>query len=502
MANLYGNLQKWKFFSQRQRMSPFPNSMSMESVCREIREYVGIALHDVLVFFKGNIMNLFLLREMMDHAGKHLVAKIEKNPALFRHLIREENHDGKALVRFTKEASQRVNARVTNHALYRMFEGYERHYKPVYARYGSVWIVEDAFMKRLFEIVESKSDENAKRVSEMMNVLTSQPSAMVNQVHRRALLHLAVHIATQKRWAALVREQAIERIVRVHDLKRLIQRHVSQFFWLTRDYEDPILTFEDIVKELSGLLARDVSHERDALERKMHRNEKRRHEYIRELRLTKHEIALFDAMRDIAHLKELRKRYVSESLYSFDAVLMEIARRTYLTMRQVRFMRTSDVKRALIDNENLTHEVNDRIRLSVWNAKRGAVPTPITGKRARALFEKFVQPPKDAKEFTGMPVSPGKARGPVKIVMNPDECDKVKKGDVIVSVQVVPSFSSAIMRASALLCDGGHGITTHPATLAREAGIPAIIQTRFAREVLKDGDMVEVDGYKGIARRL
>ena len=105
-------------------------------------------------------------------------------------------------------------------------------------------------------------------------------------------------------------------------------------------------------------------------------------------------------------------------------------------------------------------------------------------------------------EFSGMAVSPGKAQGPVKIVMNPDECSKVEKGDVIVSVQVVPSFSTAIIKASAIVCDGGHGITSHPATLAREAGIPCVIQTRFARDVLKDGDMVEVDGYAGVVKKM
>lgn len=224
MASVYADLKNWKFFSQRQRMSPFPNYMSMESVCREIREYAGIALHDVLVFFEGNLMNLFLLRDMVNHAGKHLVAQVEKDPKLFSRLIRDENHDGKALVRFARTARERVNTGLTNHGLYRLFEGYELHYKPVYARYGTVWIIEDMFMKRLFEIVESKHVGDAKRVSEMVNVLTSQPSAMVNQVHKQALLHLAVRIAKKRRWAELVQEQAIDRIQRVPQLKRVIRR--------------------------------------------------------------------------------------------------------------------------------------------------------------------------------------------------------------------------------------------------------------------------------------
>jgi pyruvate,water dikinase len=126
----------------------------------------------------------------------------------------------------------------------------------------------------------------------------------------------------------------------------------------------------------------------------------------------------------------------------------------------------------------------------------------VTGKDAADFRDQYCAVSKDAKEFTGTPVSPGVGKGRVKIVMNPDECGKVEKGDVIVTVQAVPSFSSAIIKCSALVCDGGTGITSHPATLAREAGVPCVIQTRFARQVLKDGDMVEVDGYKGIVRKI
>ena len=74
--------------------------------------------------------------------------------------------------------------------------------------------------------------------------------------------------------------------------------------------------------------------------------------------------------------------------------------------------------------------------------------------------------------------------------------------DVMVTVQAVPSFTPAIKIAAALIADGGTGITSHPATLAREAGIPGITGVKIATEVFKDGDIVEVDGDRGIVRRL
>lgn len=226
-----------------------------------------------------------------------------------------------------------------------------------------------------------------------------------------------------------------------------------------------------------------------------------RNKYIKQLKLNKNEIALFESMRDMAHLKELRKRYVSESLYYFDKILVEIGKRLFMSIKQVRFMTTDDIKKSLVEKQDISEEINQRMKQSVWYFK-GKKMDILSGKKAEVLFNKFNKPAKNLKEFTGLAVSPGIARGPVKIVMNPDELDKVQKGDIIVSVQVVPSFSTAIIKSAGIICDGGHGATSHPATLAREAGIPCIIQTRFAREILKDGDIVEVDGYKGMAKKI
>jgi phosphohistidine swiveling domain-containing protein len=224
-----------------------------------------------------------------------------------------------------------------------------------------------------------------------------------------------------------------------------------------------------------------------------------RKKWEKELKLNKKELALFVAMRDAAHLKELRKKFVSQSLYYFDPVLSEIGKRLYMSIKQVRFLRTKDVYEALVKGKDLSQEMNNRFKLSVWQCS-GKNTKVTTGAKAQEMFAQFCQVDKNATEFSGMPVSPGVARGPAKIVLNPNECTKVEKGDIIVSVQVVPSFSTAIIKSAGIVCDGGHGITSHPATLSREAGIPCVIQTRFVREVVKDGDILEVDGYKGIVK--
>lgn len=493
--------KNWMMLSQRQRMSPFPNYMSMEAVCNEMRKFVGTNLKEVLLFFQENVFFAFQHTETFEKAAQNITHAIHKKPKLYHQLVKQQHVLGNRLISSSKKAGKRVTTKTTNRELYTFFATYEKHYKDVYASYGSVWSMESVFLSDLLKIIQKRT-ANLTEASDILNILTKQPRAMVATVERKALLALGITISKQAKWQKSIQENNLEAIRKNKKLNSLIQLHYKNFFWITRDYEDPILNYEKIVERLKEKLHGDVNKEYKTLKRELHDDLQKRKAYEKSLKLSSTELALFAAMRDAAELKELRKKYVSQSLYYFDPVLSEIGKRLYLSIRQVRFMRTTDVQQALLEGTDFTHELNERIKLSAWFAHNGKETSVKTGKEAEELFNKFCKADKNAKEFTGMPVSPGVARGPVKLVMNPDECDKVKKGDIIVSIQVVPSFSTAIIKSAGIVCDGGHGITSHPATLAREAGIPCVIQTRFAREVLKDGDMVEVDGYKGIVRKL
>lgn len=478
--------KNYRFISQRQRMSPFPNYMSMESVAKEMKKYTGISTKDMLLFFEGNLFYGFQDLDSYNQVADYITKKILKDPKFPAKMVKLQKKFGQDLVNFTKKAHKSVSQKVTNQKLYQLFAGYEKRYKPVYAAYGWIWDSEEKFSAQLLKIIEGKIN-NQKNAIDIFNVLTQEPTAMVAAVERKALLELALKIAKIQNW------QKAKRV------EKLIKNHVKKYFWVVRDYDDPIMTFTDVVNRLGDLLKGDVKQEYQALLSKLKKNEADRQNYFKELKLSQPEMRLFSAMRDIAYLKELRKTHVSQSLYYFDKVLEEIGRRLYLSINQVRFFTTKDVYQALVKGKDLTTELNERFKLSLWRCGQKGTQI-IIGSEAQKHYQIFCQFDKNQTEFYGLPVSPGIARGPAKIVMNPNEVDKVQKGDIIVSVQVVPSFSTAIIKSAGLICDGGHGITSHPATLAREAGIPCVIQTRFARKVIKDGDIVEVDGYKGVAR--
>jgi len=99
--------------------------------------------------------------------------------------------------------------------------------------------------------------------------------------------------------------------------------------------------------------------------------------------------------------------------------------------------------------------------------------------------------------MNGLGVSAGIASGSVKIILNISEISKVNLGDVLVARMTTPDMVPAMKKASAIITDEG-GMTCHAAIVARELGIPCIVGTKTATKELHEGDIVTVDGKKGV----
>lgn len=103
-------------------------------------------------------------------------------------------------------------------------------------------------------------------------------------------------------------------------------------------------------------------------------------------------------------------------------------------------------------------------------------------------------------EIRGQSANKGLVRGRVRIVRDPNRTS-LQKGDVLVTGMTRPEFVPLMKIASAIITDEG-GITCHAAIVSRELNIPCIIGTKVSTQMLKDGDMVEVDADNGVVRIL
>jgi pyruvate,water dikinase len=97
----------------------------------------------------------------------------------------------------------------------------------------------------------------------------------------------------------------------------------------------------------------------------------------------------------------------------------------------------------------------------------------------------------------GLGASPGIASGAVRVLRSPAEADAFVEGEIVVAPMTNPDWVPVLRRAAGLVTDGG-GMTCHAAIVSRELGVPCVVGTRRATEVLRTGEVVTVDGKKGL----
>ncbi|PID54639.1 MAG: hypothetical protein CSA58_04075 [Micrococcales bacterium] len=125
-----------------------------------------------------------------------------------------------------------------------------------------------------------------------------------------------------------------------------------------------------------------------------------------------------------------------------------------------------------------------RVRMGPWD---------IT---ALALFGQGTDARSDT-ELRGSGVSGGRVRGRVRLLRTVQETRDVTAQDVLVIPHLTPAWSMVIARAGAVVTDIG-GSLSHGSIVARELGVPAVMGTGNATKILLEGQLVDVDGGRGV----
>ena len=96
----------------------------------------------------------------------------------------------------------------------------------------------------------------------------------------------------------------------------------------------------------------------------------------------------------------------------------------------------------------------------------------------------------------GIGVATGRASGQAKLLLHPDEGICLQAGDVLVAPSTDPGWTPLFLKVSALIMETG-GFLSHGAVVAREFGIPAVVNIPGIMQIIQDGQKVVVDGDEG-----
>jgi phosphohistidine swiveling domain-containing protein len=109
--------------------------------------------------------------------------------------------------------------------------------------------------------------------------------------------------------------------------------------------------------------------------------------------------------------------------------------------------------------------------------------------------------PSTTGEIKGLAASPGVVEGPARFVSSLDEFDQVQQGEILVCRMTNPAWVVLFTKIAGLVTEAG-GTVSHPAVVAREFGIPAVVGTGNAGERINTGDRIRVNGATGVVELL
>ncbi len=103
---------------------------------------------------------------------------------------------------------------------------------------------------------------------------------------------------------------------------------------------------------------------------------------------------------------------------------------------------------------------------------------------------------KGATSFTGLPASPGTVIGKAKIIRSVDDANKLKEGEIMVASCTDVGWTPYYCLAAGLITEIGSCLS-HGVVVAREYGLPTIVNVRGIMGAIEDGDLITMDGSKG-----
>lgn len=397
--------------------------------------------------------------------------------------------------------------RFTDKQLWKEFENFYEHYCSA----GSGAYITDCFMSTGEEDwLEALVGEELKRikfsgdVTAQVRLLTSPAHLSFTMQEEEELIKLAVKL--KKRFHRnfpsfeLLKNSA-------RDLYQAFIRHEKQFHWVKNNYYNVehisaknfyIIARKKIQKgEMTGEALRKWEHNR----LRSNRNRKQQEKLLANLPVSAYCKNILQIARLFSEWKDVRKSGVYMGMYYFDKFIKEIGRRTKIAPRDLNFLVYDELHDILLKQKSFTKEIKER------KAQAFFAVTPegyfvAGGKKATPYFEysktgNF----SDMQQLLGVSASPGIATGYVRLIRQTQEMKNFRNGEILVTNQTTPEFVPVMRKAAAIVTEQG-GVTSHAAVISRELKKPCVIGTKIATQVFKDGDLVEVDANKGIARKL
>lgn len=269
----------------------------------------------------------------------------------------------------------------------------------------------------------------------------------------------------------------------------LLKNHKAKFEWLsTSDIDTDPPTIEDYLNRVKSMRIMDNSHQKNKLE-----------EDVKKL-IPDYKRLLLESLNELLYIDNYTADIYQKIDFMFQKLLSKVRK---IPFKDISWYSWSDLEALIQDGlklneEELVTRKNFRVMIQI----DGEITMLYGEKNYRKVKTLLgVRDLKMVKSFKGIKASLGYAQGVAKIIRGIKDMDKVKNGDIVVANTTRPDLMPALRKCAGIITDHG-GVTSHAAIVSRELKIPCVVGTEIATEVIKDGNLIEVDANKGEVRIL
>lgn len=346
--------------------------------------------------------------------------------------------------------------------------------------------------------------KNKAEIEQIVAILTYPRKHSPFLENQLSLLRLGEYLQKQK--------IGMREINKNSKAKNLFERHYKRFSILPVNFTEDQWSKREILKQLSQVMLKDCQLQLKYMMNNHQARLRRANKFLREVN-NKKIIQLVRTVQLSGVLNEYRKNIFCQSSLDYRPFFKHIARCFGLAdWRDLWKLTPQEIDELYFNNnEKVLGFISERKTAGAISAKNKNGYQILSRSQVNNLLNLLKKPSRTKKlnkknndnrnKIQGSSANNGVATGVAKIIFSKNDFYKFKKGNILIAPMTSVDFIPIIKFASAIITDEG-GLTCHAAIVSRELDIPCIVGTKIATQVLKDGDIVEVDADEGMVKIL
>lgn len=354
-----------------------------------------------------------------------------------------------------------------------------------------------------------------KSLNKIIQILTNLEELTFLGQEKLSLLEITKEVLDNKKLKKAVRQKSLKEIKKFPGFFTRLNSHTQEYFWIQNSFRGAVyLNNNYFLKQIAEIINKNsVKEIKEEIERILHKKEistRNINKIYKKYKLSTEAKAFFEMIRYFAVVQDRRKENVQRLVFCIDQVLNEAGKRFKIKKEDLENYFVSEILKLLEKGKKLAeNKLRQRERIILFSyIKNNKIETDrLFGKEAEEIIQFFEERRKkfiSSGVIKGFVASVGKGekiiKGRVRIVFNPAK-DPFKKDEILVAGMTRPEFVPLMKKAKAIITNEG-GVTTHAAIVSRELKKPCIIGTKIATDVLKNGDLIELNMNKGLIKIL